>query len=83
MSSTTPAGSPPGTIGLYNTDENIYMKNLRIVGATLNGRPWTQEHTANRAVWPDCTQKKIQYPVVRLSRASFDTELQLDFDMNR
>ena len=78
-----PAGNDWPEITLYNTDENIYMKSLRIVGATLNGRPWTQEHTANRAVWPDCTQKKIQYPVVRLSRASFDTELQLDFDMNR
>lgn len=70
-------------ITLYNTDENVYMKNLKIVGAKLNGEPWTAEKTQNRAVWPDCSMSKINYPVVRVSHASFDTELQIDFDMNR
>lgn len=70
-------------ITLYNTDENVYMRNIQIVNATLDGQPWTAEKTLNRAVWPDCTMGKIDYPVVRVSRAAYDTQLRIDFDMNR
>ena len=70
-------------ITLYNTDEGMYLKNLRIVGVTLNDQPWTAEQTDRRTLWPDCHNVKIDYPVVRISHASFDTEMQIDLDMNR
>lgn len=38
------------------------MKSLRIVGATLNGRPWTQEHTANRPYGPTARRRKSSIP---------------------
>lgn len=70
-------------ITLYNTDQGCCLKNLRIVKATLNGQPWTAADTDRRVMWPDCHNTKIDYPAVKVSFASFDTELQLDLDMNR
>lgn len=70
-------------ITLYNTDEGVYMKNLQIVNATLNGQPWTAAKSDRRVMWPDCNVKKIDYAVVRVSKAAFDTALRLDLDMNR
>lgn len=70
-------------ITLYNTDQGCYLKNLRIVKATLNGQPWTAADTDRRVMWPDCHNTKIDYPAVKVSLAAFDTELQLDLDMNR
>lgn len=80
------SGNPSNSwseITLYNTDQNIYLRNVQIVNATLNGKPWTAEKTRNRSVWPDCTMTWMSYPVVRVSHAAFDTELQIDLDMNQ
>lgn len=80
------AGQPSNDwaqITLYNTDQDIYLRNVRIVNATLNDEPWTAEKTRNRSVWPDCTMTWMDYPVVKVSHATFDTELQIDLDMNR
>lgn len=77
-----PAGSNWPEITLYNTDENVYMKNLKILNVTINDRPWTADKTGNRAVWPDCTMAWIDYPVVAISRGGFDSEWQIDIDMN-
>lgn len=70
-------------ITLYNTDENLYMKNIQVVNIRLNGALWTADKTQNRAVWPDRNDRKIDYPVSRISKGSGDYAWQIDFDMNR
>lgn len=68
---------------IYNTDEGIYLRNVKILNARLNDQLWTKDKTRNRAASPDSTKPEIGYPVVRVSRANFDYELQIDIDMNR
>lgn len=83
----TTAGVPSQSdweeITLYNTDQGCYLKNLQIVNATLDGKPWVAADTDRRVMWPDCSHTKIDYPAVKVSLAAFDTELKLDLDMNR
>lgn len=77
-----PSGSNWPEITLYNTDQNVYMKNLKVLNVTINNQPWTADKTSNRAVWPDCTMQWIDYPVVTVSHGCFDTEWFIDIDMN-
>ena len=73
-------------ITLYNTDENIYMKNVRIENVKIYNtdgeHDWTEEHTAERGMWPDKTNK-IEYEVVKIKNPVFDSYIWFDFDMNR
>ena len=73
-------------ITLYNTDENIYMKNVRIENVKIYNTDgehiWTEEHTAERGMWPDKTNK-IDYEVVKIKNPIFDSYIWFDFDMNK
>jgi len=74
-------------ITLYNTDENLYLKNLRIKNSTLFNQDgkhlWTEEHTEQRGIWPDSNNKKLDYEVVQIKNPVFDHTYWIDFDMNR
>ncbi|HOJ47586.1 MAG TPA: hypothetical protein PLD48_01790 [Bacillota bacterium] len=73
-------------ITLFNTDQGLYMKNVEITRATLangdNEVDWTEEHTSNRAMWPD-KNIAIDYEVVKVYKESFDNAFTVTFDMNR
>lgn len=81
--SSQPVDSNWPEITLYNTDQSIYMKNLKILNITINNQPWTADKTANRALWPDCTMAWMDYPVLTVSHGNFDSEWLIDIDMNR
>ena len=68
---------------LYNTDEDVYIRNMKITNSCLNGKPWTADKTRLRGFSPDTRQTHIDYQVVRVSRANFDNEFRIDIDMNR
>lgn len=70
-------------VTLYNTNQNLYMRKLRITNALLGNQPWVQSNSRYRCTWPDNTITKINYPLVIVRSASFDTDLTLDLDMNR
>lgn len=74
-------------ITLYNTNENLYMKNIVIDNAKIykNGKEydWTEEHTRDRAIWPDDSVSKIDYPVVQIWSKQYDNSFIVDFDMNK
>ena len=82
----TPDGAPGRDdfvqITRYNMDEGCYLKDLRIVRATLDGQPWTAEKTDRRVMWPDRSCTAIGRPIVRVSRAEFDTQRSLDLDLD-
>lgn len=73
-------------ITLYNTDENIYMDNVKVENAVIydtNGEyDWTEEYTQNRSMWPD-KNINIDYEVIKVWSESFDNNFTLSFDMNR
>lgn len=73
-------------ITLYNTDENIFMRNVRIENVKIFNTDgehiWTEEHTAERGMWPD-ESNKIDYEVVKIKNPIFDSYIWFDFDMNR
>ncbi|WP_411678349.1 hypothetical protein [Caproicibacter sp.] len=70
----------------YNENENLYLKNIRISEATLYGpcgsRPWTEECTEERFLWPDRT-RKINYVCTTVYNVQKDRELIIELDMNR
>lgn len=74
-------------ITLYNTDENIYMKNIIVENAKIYKRgeeyDWTMEHTKYRTLWPSKTNTKIDYPVVKIWIKKQDNSFVIDIDMNR
>jgi len=70
-------------ITLYNTDQNVFMRNIKIANATLNHQPWTEEINSHMAMWPDNSISKIDYPVVIIRSAAAYSELLLDLEMNR
>ncbi|OGO91788.1 MAG: hypothetical protein A2Y17_13605 [Clostridiales bacterium GWF2_38_85] len=74
-------------ITLYNTDEGMYMKNVRISNTRIYNTDgeylWTEEHTAERGMWPDTKNAKIDYEVVKIMNPEFDHTVWIDFDMNR
>ncbi|QNK42013.1 hypothetical protein [Caproicibacter fermentans] len=73
-------------ITLYNTDEDLYMKN--IVGSDLclyndsGSRPWTADRTADRYMWPDKTSC-ISYVTTTVTQIKKDSETKIDLNMNR
>ena len=73
-------------ITLYNSDQNIFMKNVRIENVKIYNTEgefdWTEDHTAERGMWPDKTNK-IDYEVVKIKNPVFDSYIWFDFDMNR
>ncbi len=73
-------------ITLFNTDQDIYMNNLKIENALVykNGDShiWTEEHTQNRSMWPD-KNIAIDYEVVKVWVNNLDNSFSLSFDMNR
>lgn len=73
----------PTEITLYNTDQNIYMRKIIITNAMLGNQAWSRSNSICRCMWPDRSNSKINYPVVIVRSASFDTDLVLDLDMNR
>lgn len=73
-------------ITLYNTDEEIYMKNLTIMDAKISNNQseftWSQTQTQNRSMWPD-QNVAFDYEVVKVWKNSFDSSFTLSLDMNR
>lgn len=67
---------------LYSTNENVYLRNLKITNATLNDQPWTSDKTRLRGCSPDYQQADIGYDVVKVTQASFDTCCRIDIDLN-
>lgn len=68
---------------LYSTNENVYLRNLKITAATLNNQPWTADKTRLRGCSPDYKQADIGYDVVKVTQADFDTGCRVDMDLKR
>ena len=68
---------------LYSTNEDVYLRNLKIVNSMLNGQPWTADKTRLRGFSPDSLQPYIGYEVVKVTRATFDNEFQVDIDLKK
>jgi len=66
---------------LYNSNEGIYMRNVKITNARLNNEPWTEGKTRLRGFSPDRKQADIGYDVVKVSQAKWDSEFRIDFDL--
>ncbi|HBR30467.1 MAG TPA: hypothetical protein DD733_00130 [Clostridiales bacterium] len=73
-------------ITLYNTDENLYLKNICITDAKLydsnNEITWSEERSQNRSMWPDMNIS-IDYEVVSVWKNSFDSSYTVSLNMNR
>ena len=82
-SSGKPSGDQWDEITLYNTNQNIYMRNLKITNAKLNDQIWTEANSKHMAMWPDKNITKINYPVVVIRSATPYRDLIIDFEMNR
>lgn len=67
---------------LYSTNENVYLRNIKITNATLNDQPWTSGKTRLRGCSPDYQQADIGYDVVKVTQANFDTCCRIDMDLN-
>lgn len=76
-------------ITLYNTDQNLYMKNILVENVKIwKGEEefvWTEEHTNNRSLWPEKKMKEIDYVCTRViaEEGTYDYQYRVDFDMNR
>jgi len=66
---------------LYNSNENIYMRNVKITNAMLNDTPWMADKTRLRGFSPDIKQADIGYDVVKVTKANLDNEFRLDIDL--
>lgn len=66
---------------LYNSNEDVYMRNVKITNAKLNDEPWTEDKTRLRGFSPDIKQADIGYDVVKVSQAKWDSEFRIDFDL--
>ena len=68
---------------LYSTNEDVYLRNLKVVNSMLNGQPWTADKTRLRGFSPDSLQPYIGYEVVKVTHANFDNEFQVDIDLKK
>ena len=68
---------------LYSTNEDVYLRNLKVVDSMLNGQPWTADKTRLRGFSPDSLQPYIGYEVVKVTHANFDNEFQVDIDLKK
>lgn len=70
----------------YNTDQGIYLKNIRVHDCTLyqgeTAIAWTTKHTQNRGIWPDADISKLDYPCTTIRNAIENTEYIVDLDLN-
>lgn len=73
-------------ITLYNTDQGLYMKNVEIsyvkISNTTGEHEWTNEYTAERGIWPDKKNAKINYELAKII-TMFDHTTQINFNLNR
>ena len=76
-------------ITLYNTDENLYMRNVVVENVKIysgeNEYVWDSARTQNRSLWPDVNIPKIDYPctMVIADEEYHDYSYRVDLDMNR
>ncbi|MBO4501328.1 MAG: hypothetical protein J5760_03715 [Clostridia bacterium] len=76
-------------ITLYNTDENLYMRNVVVENVKIysgeNEYVWDSARTQNRSLWPDVNIPKIDYPctMVIADEEYYDYSYRVDLDMNR
>lgn len=70
----------------YNTDENLYMKNINISEATLyqgsKSFLWSASRTFDRFMWPD-KFSTIKYPCTVIRAVQRDSGCVIDLDMNK
>jgi hypothetical protein len=73
-------------ITLYNTNEGLYMKNVEISNVkifnTKGEHEWTNEYTAERGIWPDKKNAKINYELNKIITI-FDHTTQINLNLNR
>ncbi|MBP1576524.1 MAG: hypothetical protein J6A68_03220 [Oscillospiraceae bacterium] len=85
----TPDGQPSTAdwmgIARYNTNEGVYMKDIRVSNSTLyKGEEsflWTEDLTSARSIWPDQLQG-LEYPVAAVRIDAYDNSFEIDFNMN-
>ena len=76
-------------ITLYNTDENLYMRNVVVENVKIyageNEYVWDSTHTNNRSLWPDMNMPQIDYACTKVIANTEDYEFsfRVDLDMNR
>lgn len=74
-------------ITLYNTNQGMYMKGVRIENVRIYDPEgeyiWGEEQTQERGMWPDASNAKLDYELVKIKNPIFDSYIWLDFDMNR
>ena len=61
---------------------NVRIENVLIYNTDGEHR-WSEEHTAERGMWPDMTNEKLDYEVVKIKNPVFDSYIWFDFDMNK
>lgn len=70
----------------YNTDEDLYMKNIQVSDAYLYNPSgsylWTEEYTEDRFLWPYKT-RTVDYICTTVNAVHSDYETVIDLDMNR
>lgn len=71
---------------LYNTDQNIYFKNVKVTDLTLynaaGSYSWTEERTKDRFMWPN-QETKIKYPCVSVGSVKKDFEEVVSLNLNK
>jgi uncharacterized lipoprotein NlpE involved in copper resistance len=69
----------------YNTNEDLYTKNIRISNAKLSNASgsvlWTEDLTQERFMWPD-KNNKITYPCTTVDAEKRDYESIINLNMN-
>ena len=87
-----PDGKPSDNwsdIVLYNTDEDLFLQNVNVENVVIrkNGKvlDWDAGVTDHRAMWPDCSNKEIDYACTYLvcDEDDYDVCFRVDLDMNR
>ncbi len=72
-------------ITLYNTNQDLYMKNIQASDLRLYNASgsflWTEELTADRFMWPDKTST-IKYITTTVTQTKKDNETTIDLNMN-
>ncbi|MBQ3934613.1 MAG: hypothetical protein II715_02250 [Clostridia bacterium] len=78
-------------ITLYNSDRNLYMRNLLVRNTAVlpSGAeemiPWTSDLNSARSLWPDKSLKQVDYKCTWLMELPSENGLsfRVDLDMNR
>ncbi len=76
-------------IALYNTDENLYMRNVVVENVKIyaggNEYVWDKTRTNNRSLWPDIHMTEVDYPCTKViaNEEDYDFSFRVDIDMNR